>query len=324
MAIKIMLDAGHYGKYNRSPVVKEYYESEMNWKLHNYLKDELKSYGFVVGVTRTAKTKDLELYARGQKAKGYDLFLSLHSNAASTESADYPLGIYLVKDDSTDIDEKSKEIATLLANKVREVMGTKDAAKTMSRLCSFDRDGDGKVDDDYYGVLYGAHKAGVAGVILEHSFHTNTTATKWLLNDDNLIKLAKAEAAALAEYYGVKKATATTKDELYRVRKSWADAGSQLGAFKNLDGAKKVCKPGYKVFDSSGKVVYEPTPAVRAIKAGDTVMVKEGAKTYTGAGLADFVYKRKHKVKQIEGSRAVITYGGIVVAAIHKDNLILA
>ena len=322
MAIKIMLDAGHYGKYNRSPVVKEYYESEMNWKLHNYLKDELKSYGFVVGVTRTAKTKDLELYARGQMAKGYDLFLSLHSNACNTESVDFPLGIYLVKDDSTNIDEKSKEIAVLLANKVREVMGTKDAAKTMDKLCDFDRDGDGKIDDDYYGVLYGAHKAGVAGVILEHSFHTNTKATKWLLSDDNLIKLAKAEAAVLAEYYGVKKAAATTTtSELYRVRKSWADAGSQLGAFKNLDGAKTACKPGYKVFDSSGKVVYEP---VVGIKAGDTVMVKKGAKTYTGAGLASFVYERKHKVKQIEGSRAVITYGGIVVAAIHKDNLILA
>ena len=40
--MKICLDAGHYGKYNRSKVVPEYYESEMNWKLHNYLAEELK------------------------------------------------------------------------------------------------------------------------------------------------------------------------------------------------------------------------------------------------------------------------------------------
>ena len=46
MAIKICLDAGHYGKYNRSPVVPSYYESEMVWKLHNLLKTELESYGF--------------------------------------------------------------------------------------------------------------------------------------------------------------------------------------------------------------------------------------------------------------------------------------
>lgn len=50
----------------------------------------------------------------------------------------------------------------------------------------------------------------------------------------------------------------TPKQELYRVRKSWDDAKSQIGAFANLEGAKKVCKNGYKVFDSNGKVVYEP------------------------------------------------------------------
>ena len=31
---RVCLDAGHWGKYNRSPVVPAYYESEMNWKLH--------------------------------------------------------------------------------------------------------------------------------------------------------------------------------------------------------------------------------------------------------------------------------------------------
>lgn len=48
----------------------------------------------------------------------------------------------------------------------------------------------------------------------------------------------------------------------YRVRKSWADAKSQLGAFKELQGAKNLAdlhaKEGYKVYDWNGKVVYEP------------------------------------------------------------------
>ena len=43
MAIKVCLDAGHYGKYNRSPAVSSYYESDMTWKLHNYLKKELEA-----------------------------------------------------------------------------------------------------------------------------------------------------------------------------------------------------------------------------------------------------------------------------------------
>lgn len=49
--------------------------------------------------------------------------------------------------------------------------------------------------------------------------------------------------------------TATT-DKLYRIRKSWTDSKSQLGAYKSLDNAIKDCKSGYKVYDSNGKQVY--------------------------------------------------------------------
>ena len=44
----------------------------------------------------------------------------------------------------------------------------------------------------------------------------------------------------------------------YRVRKSWADAKSQKGAFKVLANAKKCAdeNPGYSVYDESGKAVY--------------------------------------------------------------------
>lgn len=45
----------------------------------------------------------------------------------------------------------------------------------------------------------------------------------------------------------------------YRVRKSWADAKSQNGAFKSLDNARKCAASnlGYYVFDANGKVVNE-------------------------------------------------------------------
>ena len=79
-----------------------------------------------------------------------------------------------------------------------------------SRTSGTDRDGNGKKDDDYYGVLHGAHAIGTCAIILEHSFHTNTRAAKWLLEDSNLEKLAKEEAKVIANYYGLKKTTATT------------------------------------------------------------------------------------------------------------------
>lgn len=56
-----------------------------------------------------------------------------------------------------------------------------------------------------------------------------------------------------------------SSSNLYRVRKSWADANSQKGAFSDLDNAIAECKKhsGYKVYDSNGKQVY---PKVEAPK----------------------------------------------------------
>ena len=66
----------------------------------------------------------------------------------------------------------------------------------------------------------------------------------------------------------------------------------------------------------------EPAPS-QSIKVGDTVKVKKGAKDYNGGGLASFVYTRNHKVSELKGNRAVITYGGVVVAAVHLADLTL-
>lgn len=65
-------------------------------------------------------------------------------------------------------------------------------------------------------------------------------------------------------------------------------------------------------------VVQTPT-----LKAGAIVRVKNGAKTYDGKSLASFIYNRDHVVKEIKGDRAVITFGGTVVAAIKATDLIL-
>lgn len=57
---------------------------------------------------------------------------------------------------------------------------------------------------------------------------------------------------------------------LYRVRKSWADAASQLGAFEKLENAKALADKhtGYAVFDPSGKQVY---PAASSGNGGGTL-----------------------------------------------------
>ncbi len=49
-----------------------------------------------------------------------------------------------------------------------------------------------------------------------------------------------------------------TTTTLYRVRKTWADSKSQIGAYKVLANAKKTAdaNPGYSVFDANGNNVY--------------------------------------------------------------------
>ena len=197
----VCLDAGHYGKYNRSPVIPAYYESEMNWKLHLLLKAELEKYGIEVHCTRRNIDGDMGLVERGKTSAGSDLFLSLHSNAVGSganESVDYPV-VYVQLDGTGNL--LGNRIATMVA----EVMGTKQKGRIATRKGN---------NGEYYGVLRGAAAVGTMGMIIEHSFHTNTAATKWLMQDSNLQLLAKREAKLVAEYYGIGESENKTEEEV--------------------------------------------------------------------------------------------------------------
>lgn len=200
MSKKICLDAGHVGsKYNQSPVVKTYYESAMVWSLHLKLKAQLEARGFQVVTTRANIDTDLGVYERGTASKGCDVFISLHSNACGTESVDYPV-VYRAYDNKNSVDT----LALKLAKKVGELMGTAQAGRTATRKNSS--------GGEYYGVLRGARAVGTPYyMLIEHSFHTNTKATKWLSEDANLDKLAVAEADILAEFFGMESSTETEK-----------------------------------------------------------------------------------------------------------------
>lgn len=65
----------------------------------------------------------------------------------------------------------------------------------------------------------------------------------------------KKKRAEYGEGY-YKKYAAGNGTKYYRVRKSWTDAASQLGAFTSLENAKSACKAGYTVYDDNGKAVY--------------------------------------------------------------------
>ncbi len=189
---KIMLDAGHYANYNQSTVIPEYWESRRMWLLCEYLFKELTDYGFTVFKTRTDVETDLPVYERGKTARDCDLFISLHSNACDTEKVNR-VDVYGAYDNLNN----SHELALLLATAIADLMKVSGGyVKT--------RKSD-NAEDEYYGVLRGARRVGCPlFYIIEHSFHTNEYATRWLLDDANLLKLAKLEAAVIATYFGIK------------------------------------------------------------------------------------------------------------------------
>lgn len=224
MVKKIMIDAGHYGKYNRSPCNNNYYESQVMWKLQDFLRFHLERYGFIVGQTRDDQSKDKEVVDRGKCAKGYDLLISLHSNAVGNtpnDNVDYVVAI-------VPLNGSCDELGQNLADVVTDVMQTKQIGRIYKREST---------RGDYYGVIRGGVSVGVPSIIIEHSFHTCPRSVAWLLDDLNLERLAKAEADAIAKYFGV---SAPEKKTIHRV---------QLGSFtvkSNADALlKKVKAAGF-------------------------------------------------------------------------------
>ena len=96
-------------------------------------------------------------------------------------------------------------------------------------------------------------------------------------------------------------------EELYRVRKSWSDAASQIGAYASLASAKAArdkAGAAYYVFNSKGGCVYpvatkEPESPATTLKVGDTVKLVSGATYSSGVSIPSWVFKYKLYVREI-------------------------
>ncbi len=199
--IKIMIDPGHYSYYNRSTVYSPYWESVMTWKLSNYLQKELQDLGVHADLTKSSLDEDPSLNDRGFSSKGYDFFISIHSNAGAYEYMDAPIAFVYQDLPWTDIDDKSQELGLRIAKKTAEVMKTNQKGSTAQRKGTGDWDRNGTIDDEWYSVLFASRFVGTPGILMEHSFHTNYRSSVWLYNDDNLKKLAKEEAKEIYDYF---------------------------------------------------------------------------------------------------------------------------
>lgn len=122
----------------------------------------------------------------------------------------------------------------------------------------------------------------VTGKICPNPYVYNTTAHTW----DEFKQLVSGAASA----------GNNQTDKLYRVRKSWEDAKSQIGAYASLDNAKKVCTDGYTVYGWDGKAVYSKAAAGNMVQNTNTEKViwdylaGKGLNAYAMAGLMGNLY----------------------------------
>ena len=175
--------------------------------------------------------------------------------------------------------------------------------------------------NDYFGFI---RSTNCPAVITEMAFIDNINDIKDFDEVHELKRYALAVAKGILKTLGIAYNGASTSNpgtstgttsNLYRVRKSWSDAGSQKGAFSDLNNAKKCADQnnGYSVFDNNGNKVYPSTSNNNnnnnstggSIGVGSVVKVV-GNKWATGEDVPSWVKSNNYKVIQVNGNKILL------------------
>ena len=208
----LILDAGHSfstaGKCNSK---ENFYEWEFNNDMQYKIKSRCEALGIKVFLTNPNpdKISDISLSTRASLAndcwlrnsKPKSIFISLHANAFSSDSA-RGTETYVAKNAST----TSKNFAKALNDNI---------VKTMKELDVSAKDRGIKTEN--FTVIY---KADMPSVLVEYGFYTNLNDLKILKNNKN--KLVEATVKSICEYFGIKyqiqtNKTTTGENIFYRV-----------------------------------------------------------------------------------------------------------
>lgn len=205
--MRVMIDPGHApGSINRGPT--GYYEYQGMWMLSNHLQTALRRCGVQADLTRKER-ENPSLASRGRKAKGYDVFISEHSNAHNKKTR----GCEAFYSLSRPGDKKHAEALAKVASDLMQ--NPNRGAKTKAYSVDHQK--------DWMGVVRSAIAVGVPHAFLvESGFHDNPQDEAWLKQDSNLRKLAEAQAEVICGILGAKYAK---EDELveFVLVNSWAD-----------------------------------------------------------------------------------------------------
>jgi hypothetical protein len=145
-----------------------------------------------------------------------------------------------------------------------------------------------------------AESIGMLGIgVYSWGVHVDTRTSKYFWYDGGESNVKTFGGTPVKKEEPITTPTTSTS-EMYRIRKSWNDAKSQIGAYSVLQNAKNACNKagsGYFVFNSKGEIVYPEKIQVENIDTSainDKVMwdyfKSKGLNDYGIAGLMGNLY----------------------------------
>ncbi|MBU5439316.1 N-acetylmuramoyl-L-alanine amidase [Tissierella sp. MSJ-40] len=184
--VRILLAAGHGAgpAHNRGAIY--FNEGDNNYIYSLELKKELETYENIkVDLLRKNITDDPTLADRAKAGQGYDLYLSIHSNATTNDDV---RGTEVW--DS--VEKPNVTLAKLICDATAEVFNHRNRGVKYK---------EGQKGYNWYGEL--RFNQAKSAMIVENGFHTNKEDC--LFFKDSHKKIAEIQARAIASYYSLKK-----------------------------------------------------------------------------------------------------------------------
>ena len=305
--MKITLDPGH-GPFGNPGVIPGYYEGTRVYMLAETLKKELEEYKDTeVVITRKTIDDNPSLANRGGEAakNGSELFISLHSNAASNPAAH---GVSVFRSVKR---PESEKLGRMLGEAVVNVMKKHTDITYLRGVMTRTESIDGKVQD-YYGVIRSSVKSEKVkySYIIEHGFHTNLTECEYMFDDKSLFDIARVEADIIAEYFGLEKKADPEPAEYIEYVVKPGDTLSSIArkygtTWKVLAEYNKLENPDLII---DGQIIR--IPVYEEINAGDVVKLKDDVNTYfpNGKPFSKWVHDYYYVVSKTKDSKGRDVY----------------
>ena len=225
--IVVIVDPGHGGGDSGAvSATTGDYESQLNWNIATALKAELETYaGVKVYLTRgSGEWQSNSGRGRSGENIGGDLFICVHNNSYEGSTAN---GAQVYGTVHAEYKAAMQSLAGLILQNI-SALGIANGGY-QCRYATND------ASADFYTALDEAAKAGIPGMIIEHCYLSHSGDAAFVHELANQRKLGAADAAAIAQYYGLSKRTVDVGGSLTLIRTYSAQINGSFTSYSSSD-----------------------------------------------------------------------------------------